>query len=141
VEGVSIYAAKKSEVIIMADLTANKASNNPRQIFARIAGANIWESDCAGLQIGIASRGLSPNRNSNFNTRQNGYDISADPLGYPESYYTPALQAVERVEVVRGASSLQYGTQFGGMVNFKMKEGPKDKIVDFTTHQSYNSLG
>jgi Fe(3+) dicitrate transport protein len=71
VEGVSIYAAKKSEVIIMADLLANKASNNPRQIFARIAGANIWESDCAGLQIGIASRGLSPNRNSNFNTRQN----------------------------------------------------------------------
>jgi Fe(3+) dicitrate transport protein len=141
VEGVSIYAAKKSEVIVMADLTANKASNNPRQIFARIAGANIWESDCAGLQIGIASRGLSPNRNSNFNTRQNGYDISADPLGYPESYYTPALQAVERVEVVRGASSLQYGTQFGGMVNFKMKEGPKDKTVDFTTHQSYNSLG
>jgi Fe(3+) dicitrate transport protein len=141
VEGVSIYAAKKSEVIIMADLLANKASNNPRQIFARIAGANIWESDCAGLQIGIASRGLSPNRNSNFNTRQNGYDISADPLGYPESYYTPALQAVERVEVVRGASSLQYGTQFGGMVNFKMKEGPKDKTIDFTTHQSYNSLG
>ncbi len=141
VEGVSIYAAKKSEVIIMSDITANKASNNPRQIFARIAGANIWESDCAGLQIGIASRGLSPNRNSNFNTRQNGYDISADPLGYPESYYTPALQAVERVEVVRGASSLQYGTQFGGMVNFKMKEGPKDKTIDFTTNQSYNSLG
>ena len=141
VEGVSIYAAKKSEVIVLNELTVNKAANNPRQIFARIAGANIWESDCAGLQIGVASRGLSPNRNANFNTRQNGYDISADPLGYPESYYTPALQAVERVEIVRGASSLQYGTQFGGMVNFKMKKGPQDKLIDFTTNQSYNSVG
>ncbi|MCB0501568.1 MAG: TonB-dependent receptor [Bacteroidetes bacterium] len=141
VEGVSIYAAKKSEVIVLDDLVVNKSSNNARQIFARISGANIWESDCAGLQIGVASRGLSPNRNANFNTRQNGYDISADPLGYPESYYTPALQAVERVEVVRGASSLQYGTQFGGMVNFKMKQGAKDKVVGFTTHQSYNSIG
>ena len=34
-----------------------------------------------------------------FNTRQNGYDMSADALGYPESYYIPPAQAVEKIEV------------------------------------------
>ena len=28
-----------------------------------------------GLQLNIGGRGLDPNRTSNFNTRQNGYDI------------------------------------------------------------------
>lgn len=141
VDGYGIYESKKNEVIVLDDLIANKASNNPRQIFAKVSGLNIWESDCAGLQIGVGSRGLSPNRNANFNTRQNGYDISADALGYPESYYSPAIQGVERIEIVRGAASLQYGTQFGGLVNFVMKEGPEDKKFEFNTEQTGNSLG
>ncbi|MFT6866237.1 MAG: Fe(3+) dicitrate transport protein [Cyclobacteriaceae bacterium] len=141
IDGTGIYEAKKTEVIILEDMVANKAANNARQVFAKIPGANIWESDCAGLQIGIATRGLSPNRNSNFNTRQNGFDISADALGYPESYYTPPIQAVEKIELVRGAASLQYGTQFGGLVNFVIKNPPKDKLIELTTEQTYNSLG
>ncbi len=141
IDGAGIYEAKKTEVILLEDVVANKAANNTRQVFAKIPGANIWESDCAGLQIGVATRGLSPNRNANFNTRQNGYDISADALGYPESYYTPPIQALEKIELVRGAASLQYGTQFGGLVNFVIKKPPTDKVVEVSTEQTYNSLG
>lgn len=136
VEGVAIYEGKKSEVVDLTEITANLAANNPRQVFARVAGLNIWESDGAGLQLGIGGRGLSPNRTSNFNTRQNGYDISADALGYPESYYTPPTEALQRIEVVRGAASLQYGTQFGGMLNFVFKEAPKNTPFSFNTRQS-----
>ncbi len=141
VEGSGIYAAKKNEVIVLNDLTANLATNVSRQIYAKVAGLNIWESDGAGVQLGIGGRGLSPNRNSNFNTRQNGYDISADALGYPESYYTPPVEAIERIEIVRGAASLQYGTQFGGMLNFKFKEGPTDKKIEWTSRQTAGSFG
>lgn len=141
VEGTAIYEAKKSEVVVLSDITANLATNNSRQVFAKVAGLNIWESDGAGLQLGIGGRGLNPNRTSNFNTRQNGYDISADALGYPESYYTPPTEALERIEVVRGAASLQYGTQFGGMVNFVMKKGPEDKPIEVTTRQTAGSFG
>ncbi|RDV17253.1 TonB-dependent receptor [Pontibacter diazotrophicus] len=141
VEGAAIYEGKKSEVVVISDITANKATNNSRQVFAKVAGLNIWESDGAGLQLGIGGRGLSPNRTSNFNTRQNGYDISADALGYPESYYTPPVEALDRIEVVRGAASLQYGTQFGGMINFVMKEGPEDKPFELTTRQTAGSWG
>ncbi|MBC8044508.1 MAG: carboxypeptidase-like regulatory domain-containing protein, partial [Rhizobacter sp.] len=84
IEGTAIYEAKKSEVITVDDLAANLAANNARQVFSKVAGLNVWESDCAGLQLSIGARGLSPSRSSNFNVRQNGYDISADALGYPE---------------------------------------------------------
>ena len=141
VEGVGIYEAKKSEVVVVEDITANLATNNSRQVYAKVAGLNIWESDGAGVQLGIGGRGLSPNRNSNFNTRQNGYDISADALGYPESYYTPPIQGVKRIEIIRGAASLQYGTQFGGVLNFIFKEGPENKPFEFQTTQSTGSFG
>jgi Fe(3+) dicitrate transport protein len=132
VEGTAIYAGKKTEVVVMKDLIANKATNNSRQTYSKVAGLNIWENDGAGIQLAIGGRGLSPNRVSNFNTRQNGYDISADALGYPESYYTPPAEAMERIEIVRGAASLQYGTQFGGMINFKMNSGPADEKLGVT---------
>ena len=102
---------------------------------------NIWESDEAGIQLGIGGRGLSPSRVSNFNTRQNGYDISADALGYPESYYSPPTEAVERIEIIRGAASLQYGTQFGGLINFKLKDGAKDRPLEVVTRQTLGSYG
>jgi len=141
VEGTSIYEGKKNELIKLDKLNGNLATNSARQVFAKVPGLNIWESDAAGLQLGIGGRGLDPNRTSNFNTRQNGYDISADPLGYPESYYTPPMEALSRIEIVRGAASLQYGTQFGGMVNFVFKEGPDKKPFEFNTRNTVGSFG
>ncbi len=141
VEGAAIYAAKKSEVIELRNVVANQATNNARQVYKAVAGVNVWENDGAGLQLSIGARGLDPNRTSNFNTRQNGYDISADALGYPESYYTPPVQALERIEIVRGAASLQYGSQFGGLLNFVFKKGNKKKPIEFTSENTVGSFG
>jgi len=141
VEGFAIYSTRKSEVINMENTLANLAVNNAREIYKNIAGLNIWESDGAGLQLSIGARGLDPNRTSNFNTRQNGYDISADALGYPESYYTPPTQALRRIEVVRGAASLQYGPQFGGLLNFVLKKGNPKKKLEFTTENTVGAFG
>lgn len=138
IEGTAIFAGKKSEVISMDLSMANLASNNARQIYNQIAGLNIFQNDDAGLQLNIGGRGLDPNRTSNFNTRQNGYDISADALGYPESYYTPPAEALNEINIVRGAASLQYGTQFGGLVDFKIKDPEKSSELEII---SRNTLG
>ena len=141
VEGTAIYAGKKSEVVLLGEIIGNKAANNARQIYSQVVGLNIYENDDAGLQLNIGGRGLDPNRTSNFNTRQNGYDISADVLGYPESYYTPPAEALKEIQVVRGAASLQYGTQFGGLLNFKLNEPNKEKEFELVTRQSVGSFG
>ena len=141
VEGTSIYAGKKTEVILVNQSTANLATNNARQIYNQIPGLNIFENDDAGLQLNIGGRGLNPSRTGNFNTRQNGYDISADVLGYPESYYTPASEGLDEIQIVRGAASLQYGTQFGGLINFVMKKPNPNKEFEILTRNTIGSFG
>jgi Fe(3+) dicitrate transport protein len=149
--GTTINAGKKNSLIVMDNVQGNVVTNTMRQVMAKVPGIQVWESDPSGIQIGIAARGLSPNRSWEFNLRQNGYDISSDPFGYPEAYYTPQLNAVQRIQVVRGAASLQYGPQFGGLVNFIMKDGSdinKPMVVEsqqtagsFGLFNSYNAIG
>jgi Fe(3+) dicitrate transport protein len=141
VENMAIYAGKKNEVIVLQGLNANLATNNARQIYSKVPGVNIVENDSYGIQLGVATRGLNPNRTTEFNSRQNGYDISADPIGYPESYYTPPAEAISRIEIVRGAASLQYGTQFGGLLNFQFKKGNPDKKIELESRQTLGSYG
>jgi Fe(3+) dicitrate transport protein len=140
--GTNIYAGKKNALIVLENVQGNIANNTMRQVLAKVPGIHIWESDPSGIQIGIAARGLSPNRSWEFNVRQNGYDIAADPFGYPEAYYNPQLQAVQRIEIVRGQGALQYGPQFGGMVNYILKNGSEiNQAFEFETQQTMGSNG
>ena len=141
IEGTSIFAGKKSEVIVMDLVSGNLANNISRQVYAQIAGLNIYEGNDGGLQLNLGGRGLDPNRTSNFNTRQNGYDISADVLGYPENYYTPPAEAISEIRILRGASSLQYGTQFGGLVDFQLRKIPSFKSLEIRSNQTIGSFG
>ena len=140
VVGTSIYAGKKNALIVLDNVQGNVVTNTMRQVLAKVPGIQVWESDPSGIQIGIAARGLSPNRSWEFNIRQNGYDIAADPFGYPEAYYNPQLQAVQRIEVVRGQGSLQYGPQFGGLVNYILRNGSDvNNKIEFETQQTVGS--
>ncbi|MBC7605642.1 MAG: TonB-dependent receptor [Burkholderiales bacterium] len=135
-----IYAGKKNEVILVDSLDANKALNNTRQILGRIPGLNIVETESGGFTAnGVATRGLNPSQSVEMNTRQNGYNISADIYGYNEAYYLPPMEGVSRIEMVRGAASLQFGSQFGGLINYVTKDAPLNKPFEFTTAQTMGS--
>ncbi len=136
-----IYAGKKTEVILLNKINADLSTNNTRQVFAKVPGISIWENDGSGIQAGVAARGLSPNRSWEFNVRQNGYDISSEAFGYPETYYTPPMEALGKIEVIRGAASLQYGPQFGGLLNYQIKKGNQNKPITFETIQTLGSYG
>ena len=137
-----IYAGKKNEIILVDSLDANKSINNTRQILGRIPGLNIVETESSGFTAnGIATRGLNPSQSIEMNTRQNGYNVSADIYGYNEAYYLPPMEAVARIEMVRGAASLQFGSQFGGLVNYVTKDAPKNKAFEFITSHTLGSYG
>jgi Fe(3+) dicitrate transport protein len=135
-----IYSGKKNEVLKLSNINGNLTNNNAREIFARIPGVTIWENEGSGIQINVGVRGLSPNRSWELNTRQNGYDISSDVFGYPEAYYNPPLEAVETIALVRGGASLQFGPQFGGMLNYILKRETKKKF-SFETQNTVGSYG
>jgi Fe(3+) dicitrate transport protein len=135
-----LFSGKKNEVLKLSNLNANLTNNNAREVFARIPGVTVWENEGSGLQINVGVRGLSPNRSWELNTRQNGVDISADVFGYPEAYYNPPLEAVETIQMVRGGASLQFGPQFGGMLNYVLKR-EKEKPFSFETQNTAGSFG
>ncbi|MHA4811456.1 TonB-dependent receptor domain-containing protein [Flavitalea flava] len=137
-----IYSGKKTEVLLLDSLNANTAQNNPRQVLGRIPGANYSETQGSGFPSnGIGFRGLKPTQSVEMNTRQNGYNITADIYGYAETYYQPPLEAVQRIEVTRGESSLQFGPQFGGVINYIIRDGNKTKPFEYCMQQTGGSNG
>jgi Fe(3+) dicitrate transport protein len=146
-----IYAGKKTEVLVMDSLRANVAQDVERQILGRIPGAHFSETEGAGFPSnGVGFRGLDPTQSVEINTRQNGIGIAADLYGYPETYYSPPSEALSRIEVVRGSASLAFGPQFGGSVNYVVRDGSnlrRPTVFSSLTGGSYglfnsfNSLG
>ncbi|WP_218127214.1 TonB-dependent receptor [Catalinimonas alkaloidigena] len=140
-QGTLVFAGKKTEAIALTGTEANLAENNPRQIFAKVPGVMVWEMDGSGNQVGISLRGLNPHRSWELNVRQDGFVTNSDLFGYPESHYNPPMEAVARIELVRGAGALQYGPQFGGMLNYVLKQADTTRPFGFETQQSVGSFG
>lgn len=141
IHGTYIVGGRKSEVISVQDLPANLAEKTGRQIFAKVPGAFVYDMDGSGNQVNLAARGLDPHRSWEFNVRQNGILINTDIYGYPASHYSPPMEAIKSVELVRGTASLQYGAEFGGMVNYTTKTADTTKTVSFESLNSVGSFG
>ena len=136
-----ITTGKKSEVIAVQDLPANLAEKTGRQIFAKIPGAFIYDMDGSGNQLNVSTRGLDPHRSWEYNVRQNGILTNSDMYGYPASHYSPPMEAIQKIEIIRGTASLQYGSQFGGMINYVVKPADTSKIASFESINSVGSYG
>ena len=94
--------------------------------------------DGSGNQINISTRGLDPHRSWEFNIRQNGIIINSDMYGYPASHYSAPMESFDKIELVRGTGSLQYGAQFGGMIIYNTKKPDTSKAFTF---ESVNTTG
>jgi Fe(3+) dicitrate transport protein len=136
-----IISGKKNEVITLAGLPANIAEKTGRQIFARIPGAFVYDMDGSGNQINLATRGLDPHRSWEYNVRQNGIMINSDIYGYPASHYSMPMEAVKNIELVRGTAALQYGAEFGGMINYVLKTPDTSVQLGIESIHSVGSFG
>jgi len=143
VHGTYIFSGKKTEVIDFSQIPADLTNKTGRQVFAKIPGLFVYDMDGAGNQINISTRGLDPHRGWEFNTRKDGMITNSDMYGYPASHYSMPLESISRIELVRGTGSLQYGAQFGGMLNYITKEADSTRTIGFesiSTAGSYNLL-
>ena len=115
VQGVKINAGTKTSVIDL-DAFPLITNNNYRQALAKTPGLYLSEETTPLLSLGY--RGLDPSRVQFTQVLKDGIPIHADQFGYPEAYYTPPLDTVDRIEFLRGGAALQYGPQPGGALNF-----------------------
>ncbi|MDO8366854.1 MAG: TonB-dependent receptor [Saprospiraceae bacterium] len=141
ISGTYLWSGKKSEVISLENIDANVAEKTPRQIFAKIPGVFVYDMDGTGNQTNISTRGLDPHRGWEFNIRANGIMTNSDIYGYPASHFSLPMEAIGRIELVRGTGALQYGAQFGGMLNYVLKTPDTTKAIGLESINSVGSYG
>lgn len=141
IKGTFIFTGKKTEVIKLVNKDFAVTEKYGRQIFAKIPGVFVYDMDGTGNQINISTRGLDPHRGWEFNIRKDGIITNSDMYGYPASHYNIPLEAVEQIELVRGTGSLQYGAQFGGMLNYVSKKPDATRVVAFESISTAGSNG
>lgn len=135
VQGTKINAGKKTSVVRLKELPAI-TNNNYRQALVKVPGLLLSEETTPLFSLGY--RGLNPDRAQFMQVMKDGIPIVADMFGYPEAYYTPILETVERIEFIRGGSALLYGPQPGGALNYVTKKPATDRY--FQTY-SDNAFG
>jgi Fe(3+) dicitrate transport protein len=140
IRGTAIFAGKKTEVIGVDTLDANLTQKNPREVFAKVPGVFVYDMDGSGNQVNVATRGLDPHRGWEFNIRMDGFITNTDMYAYPASHFSLPMEAVERIELVRGTGALQYGAQFGGLLNYVVKRAGPEQGFDFETINSAGSF-
>lgn len=141
VRGTYLNSGRKNEVINVQNMNFSIAEKTPRQVFSKVPGVFVYDMDGSGNQTNIATRGLDPHRGWEYNIRKNGIITNSDMYGYPASHYSMPMEAVERIELIRGTGSLQYGAQFGGMLNYISKTPDTLRAVTFESINSIGSFG
>lgn len=136
VEGAKIYSGKKTEQIDLKERPA-VVNNNYRQTLNKTPSLLLSEETTPLVSFGY--RGLDPHRAQFTQVLKDGVPIHADMFGYPEAYYTPPLQSVEKMEFIHGGGALLYGPQPGGALNYVTKNPVEGKPFEFYSENSTGS--
>ena len=96
------------------------------ELFRKIPGLNVVDEEGAGLRINIGVRGLDPDRSRNVLVLEDGIPIALNPYGEPELYFTPPIDKMTAVEVLKGSGQILFGPQTtGGVVNLISANPPE----------------
>jgi Fe(3+) dicitrate transport protein len=137
VEGTRINAGKKTSFVKPEEFPTF-AGNDYREAMATTPGIVVSEEPSSPI-INFGYRGLNSQRSEFMQVLKDGVSIKNEQFGFPETHYTPILDAVERIELVRAGAALQFGPQPGGAINFVMKMPRQDAPFHFTTKNVFGS--
>lgn len=139
VEGQNIFAGKRATVIDL-DALPKVQANNYRQALAMTPGLLYSEETTPLVSLGFRGIG-TPDRAQFLQVLKDGIPIHCDPFGYPEAYYTPPLDVVDRIEFIRGGGGLMYGAQPAGVLNYVTHMPVTDRPASFRTQNIFGSFG
>jgi len=106
--------------------TTNPVSAN--EVLRSVPGLNVVEEEGAGLRLNVGIRGLDPDKSRNVLVLEDGIPVALAPYGEPEMYYSPNIERMAGVEVIKGNSSILFGPQtIGGVINY-LTADPSDSL-------------
>lgn len=139
VQGERIFAGKRASVIDL-DAFPKVQANNYRQALALTPGLLYSEETTPLVSLGYRGIG-EPHRSQFLQVLKDGIPIHADPFGYPEAYFTPPLDVVDRAEFIRGGGALMYGPQPAGALNYVTYQPRRDREFSGRSQHVFGSDG
>ncbi len=89
------------------------------EILRSVPGVHVVDEEGAGLRINVGIRGLDPDKSRNVLMLEDGIPVALAPYGEPEMYYSPNIERMAGMEVLKGSGSILFGPQtIGGVVNY-----------------------
>jgi len=106
--------------------TVNPLSGN--EVLRRSPGVHVVDEEGVGMRANIGIRGLDPDRSRNILVLEDGVPVALSPYGEPEMYYTPAMDRMAGVEILKGSGQILFGPQtIGGVVNYITANPPQEE--------------
>lgn len=97
-----------------------------KEALENITGINVVSEDVFSTHLNIGMRGLNPRRSTRTLLMEDGVPLYLAPYGDPSAHYSPPMENLEYIEVVKGSGQVLYGPQtIGGMINFVTVPVPK----------------
>ncbi len=101
------------------------------QILRNITGINVVDEEGMGLRMNLGIRGLDPDRSRSLLVLEDGIPVALAPYGEPELYYTPSIDRMKSIEILKGSGSIVYGPQtIGGVLNYITNDPPISEEID-----------
>lgn len=84
-----------------------------------VPGVTIREEDGYGIFPNISLRGADPGRSSKLTIMEDGILMAPAPYAAPAVYYSPSLERMSGVEILKGSSQVRFGPHTtGGVLNY-----------------------
>ena len=132
-----------SVAVIEKEALALKQPLSTQDALKAVPGIVIREEEGYGFIPNIGMRGLNPNRSQKLLVLEDGVPVAPGLFLANESYYSPRIERMQSIEVLKGAAGLRYGpTTIGGVINYKTKDPQEGvKITSKTGSHGYGLLG
>lgn len=116
------------------------------EVMRKIPGINVTDEEGMGMRINIGIRGMDSERSRGVHMMEDGIPIAMGPYGANECYYSPLIDRMSSIEVLKGSGQVLYGPQtVGGIINFITADPPTNgntKLnVKFMGGSGLNFLG
>ncbi|UJJ31138.1 TonB-dependent receptor family protein [Halopseudomonas maritima] len=124
-EEVRRYAGSRS--VVQAQALEGASVRGLDDALQRVPGVKIFDETGTGVLPQLSVRGLYESRSGRVQALSDGIPLALAPYGQTSlSLFPQTLATVERIDIVRGGASVQYGpNNVGGVVNFISRPIPE----------------
>jgi Fe(3+) dicitrate transport protein len=126
----SLQKIPGSGTVVTAKEIDRAAPNDVGELLRRVPGLQVRQEEGGGLRLDVSVRGLDATRSRRVLVLEDGIPVAINPYGEPDLYYSPPVERMRGIEVVKGSGSILFGPQtVGGVINFLTLTPPSGRVA------------